>query len=1771
MTSPVELLAELRARDIRLWEEAGRLRFSAPPGALDAELRGRVSARRDELIALLKGVRGGRAAERPPVTPLDRAAGPPPLSYGQQRMWVMAEMLPDSGAAAYVLSGRITLEGRLDAPAVAALRRALTELVRRHEALRTVVRVGEGQPYAEVLADVEVPLPERHLAAGESVAELAAAEARLPFDLGAAPLLRAVLVHDGPDRAHLLLSVHHISADAWSLGILYRELFALYGGYAQGVEPVGLPELTVGYTDYAGWQRTHLTPEALADDVAYWRERLDGLPALLDLPADRPRPAVQSYRGAAEPYHLPAELLDGVRKLAATHGCTPYMVLLAAWSLVLSRLSGATDLAVGTPVANRLRPEVEPLIGFFVNTLVLRVDTDGDPAFAELLDRVRATSLAAFDHQDLPFEQLVEVVRPERTLSYSPLFQHMFILQNATADTFELPGFRCRLEETHTGTAKFDTTLIAEEGPDGLRGTLEYATDLYDAATIRRYLDHWRTVLEGALAAPDTPVSRLELLGGEERRRMVADWNDTALDVPAATVHELVERQAAATPDRPAVVQGDGGLSYAELDAEAERLAGLLRERGARPGTLVGLCLPRTPRLVTALLAVLKSGAAYLPLDPSAPAERNDHILADAGAPLVLTVSALRPRLTVPEGTAVLCLDEPDQAAATVDTAAGEPATVDTAAGEPAAAGPEDLAYVIYTSGSTGRPKGVMVEHRNVVNFLAAMSEEFGAESAGTWLGVTTVSFDISVLELVWTLSHGSTVVLQPDAPRHTGRRPGKVADLSLFYFASASDTTGQSAPGAYRLLLEGARFADRNGFEAVWTPERHFHAFGGIYPNPSVVGAALAAVTERVAIRAGSVVLPLHSPLRVVEEWAVVDNLSGGRAGISVASGWQADDFVLAPEHYADRKQVMLDGIDTLRTLWAGGSVELPNGYGKPTAVRALPRPVQAELPLWVTAAGSPDTFRAAGESGANVLTHLLGQDLADLAAKVEIYRRARAEAGHQGPGRVTLMVHTFLGEDPEAVRERVRGPFRDYLASSLGLIGNLARTMGLGDDLGALPEEDLQTLLDHAFERFYDTAALFGTTERVVERLDAIADTGVDEVACLIDFGLEDDTVLDALPLLARAREQHAERGAEAALSVPALIEKHAVTRLQCTPSQAAMILAEPGGPEALGRLELLLLGGEELPAALAERLVGLTDARVHNMYGPTETTIWSTTHRVDPDGSALIGRPIANTALYVLDAARNPVPVGVPGELHIGGAGVTRGYLGRPELTEERFTADPFATAPGARMYNTGDLVRYRPDGTLEFIGRTDHQVKVRGYRIELGEIEAALRSHPDVAQAAATVHGDGVDRQLAGYAVARPGARLSVPELRAHLAERLPGYMLPASLRELPELPYTPNGKVDRRALPAPADAARAEAEWIAPRGLTEMRLAVLWEDVLGTRSLGVRDDFFHLGGNSVLAVMLLAEVERQFGRRLSLATLIQGPTIAEMARTLDQKGDTGRRSLIRLRPGGETPLYLLPGAGGNLVYFHELVGALPERLAVQGLQPSFTQDIAAATLVPELADQYLPLVLENQPEGPYHFVGHSFGGHIAMELAARLRRLGKEVGLVGLVDTAAPLPERREHFDDWDQAAWLATLARVFARIFRRELELGEEELRALPEGEQLGRLRQVLAEQRVLPPEFDDDTQLNGFVRAYIADQRSLYAPAEPHEGTLTFFRAAELHRDNVPPPALSWILDDPARGWGRFATRPVEVHETSGDHLTMLTTPHVDQLAKLIDELTGA
>ena len=893
-------------------------------------------------------------------------------------------------------------------------------------------------------------------------------------------------------------------------------------------------------------------------------------------------------------------------------------------------------------------------------------------------------------------------------------------------------------------------TLWLEVAPDG-RGARLGALTADGGALLA---DRLAAIAAALLADDGGSVGALPALGAVEGARLLGDGNRAAVPFrDDACVHQLIEEQVARTPDRVAATFGGRTLTYAELDRRANAVAARLQAHGAGPDARVAICVRRSLEMLVGLLGILKAGAAYVPLDPAYPRDRLTLMLDDARPCAVLTERALA-GLVDPGAAAVVHVEE-----------CLAPGTGVSPAPAPSGVTPAHLAYVIFTSGSTGRPKGVMVTHRNVANFFAGMDRVIDPEP-GVWLAVTSISFDISVLELFWTLARGFEVVIHPeedrasvarrvaDRPTPAAPEPARPARMGfgLFYFA-ADATQGADA---YRLLLEGARYADRHGFDAVWTPERHFHAFGGLYPNAAITSAALATITSRVQLRAGSVVLPLHDPIRVAEEWSVVDNLSNGRVGLSFASGWHADDFALKPEHYARRREVMAESIATVRTLWRGGAVTVPNGEGRPIAVRIQPRPVQPDPPLWIAAAGNVETFRAAGAMGVNVLTNMLGQTLPELRGKLAVYRAARAAAGHAGRGVASVMLHTFVGPDTERVRELVREPFTRYLATSIDLVkvapfafpafrapsGATAETLGL--DAEGLSPDDMQALLDHAFERYFESAGLFGTPAKALALVDQLRGVGVDEVACLVDFGVDTDVVLAHLPYLTQLMEASAggdvaAPGGEldAAAPAPTIAEQLArrrVTHLQCTPSQARMLLADPEAHAGLRRLDRLLLGGEALPADLAEAMAALVPGRVLNMYGPTETTVWSTADVVRAGEPVTIGRPIANTTVRVLDAHRRLVPPGATGELYVGGDGVTRGYLHRPELTAERFVDDPYA--PGARLYRTGDLVQHAADGRLRFLGRADEQVKVSGYRIELGEIEHALAAHPTVHQAVVT---------------------------------------------------------------------------------------------------------------------------------------------------------------------------------------------------------------------------------------------------------------------------------------------------------------------------------------------------------------------------------------------------------------------------------------------------
>jgi natural product biosynthesis luciferase-like monooxygenase protein len=1074
------------------------------------------------------------------------------------------------------------------------------------------------------------------------------------------------------------------------------------------------------------------------------------------------------------------------------------------------------------------------------------------------------------------------------------LFARQPSLQAVPEGTSELPvgiALGQRPDRWLPGTPRALTLVCSD---DGLSTALVGDSRQFSSAALETLGGMLETLASGVAAAGQSRAEiTLPLVDQETLERIMREWNQTDVPLPGTFIHSLIEQQAERTPEETALVFADTQITYRVLNERANKLAARLIESGVGPERLVGIHLARSVEMVVAVLAVLKAGAAYVPLDPGFPSARIRHMVEDCEPTVILTQKELG--IDFWETNARIFLVDQFFAAHNGGATANPAPTL----------APANLAYVIYTSGSTGRPKGVMVEHRNVANFFTAMDACIPHERPGTWLAVTSLSFDISVLELLWTLARGFKVVVQsgPEDYFAPAAKP-EAGPMGFSLFMWGNDST--PARDKYRLMLEAAKYFDRNGFEAVWTPERHFHAFGGPYPNPSVTAAALAAVTERLGIRAGSCVSPLHHPIRIAEEWAVVDNLSNGRVAIAFASGWQPNDFVLRPENHGRNKQVMFEQLEQVRRLWRGEKIPFPGPLGQEVLLETLPRPVQPELPVWVTTAGNPDTYRQAGEVGANVLTHLLGQSVEELAGKIRIYREARAAAGHDPAlGRVTLMLHTFAGEDDAEVRELVRGPMKDYLRSSLKLTLDFAwafpafkRPGGAAEkpqdvDLRVLADSEVEALLDFAFERYFETSGLFGTPSTCGRMVERCKRAGVDEIACLLDFGAPTDRVLASLPLLKQVREQ-ANAGVEkrqeflpGRFSIATQIQRHGVTHLQCTPSLARMLLLDAPTRAAMVRIRHLVVGGEALSPVLARELQAAIGGDLRNMYGPTETTVWSVTQPVIAGSDPVpIGRPIANTQVYVLDAFGQPVPAGVTGELFIGGAGVARGYLRRPELTAERFT--PLLGEAHSRLYRTGDLARFLPEGTVEFLGRADRQIKLRGYRIELDEIENLLSEHPAVSQAAVIIDSahDG-DARLAAYVVADAGsAKLDLAEMRQHLSRHLPDYMVPADFIVLEQLPLTPNGKVDRKALPKVNGSTAAPTEFIAPDTPTEKALAELWQKVLRLDRVSVEHNFFASGGHSLLAMQLVGQVRDRFGIDLPLRNLFERPTVGKLAEAID---------------------------------------------------------------------------------------------------------------------------------------------------------------------------------------------------------------------------------------------------------------------------------------------
>ncbi|MDM3870605.1 LLM class flavin-dependent oxidoreductase [Porticoccus sp. W117] len=1156
---------------------------------------------------------------------------------------------------------------------------------------------------------------------------------------------------------------------------------------------------------------------------------------------------------------------------------------IAAFVLLLGRLAGReqVDIAFSN---EQLRADALIAPGLMSANSILRATAESNGSCHQLIERVGREMSETASQGSWLHEVAVRYpeLRTAAELKLPGLLPVGVSVGNDGADVVLEQGRVLTLLCTSSGRVHlaYDENRLASDMASKLAGQLA-------------------ALINSMAANPEQLVASLELLSQEEKNRVLVEWNDTEASYDkTACVHQLFEQQVQRKPEAAALVFEDKELSYSELNQRANQLAHHLMALGVGPDTMVGVHIERSLDLMVATLGVMKAGGAYVPLDPAFPADRIRFMIEDSAMPVILTQSAIESQLPAHQAKTISIDSDWPQIAGCPATA---PAVDITSS---------NLAYVIYTSGSTGKPKGVMVEHRNAVNFFVGMDRVIPHDDNSTWLAVTSLSFDISVLELFWTLTRGLKVVIyldrdkklsMPDASSVPISVSGRPMSFGLFMWGN-DDGPGEAK---YRLMMEGSKYFDENGFNAVWTPERHFGAFGGPYPNPAVTSAAIAAVTKNISIRSGSCVSPLHHPIRIAEDWAVVDNLSNGRVALSFAAGWQPNDFVIKPENHKNNKQVMMEQIETVKKLWRGEKVAFENPMGQMVDIETLPRPVQKELPVWFTTAGNPESYRQAGELGVNVLTHLLGQSVEELAEKVKIYREARAKAGHDpAAGKVSLMLHTLVGDNTDEVRELVRQPMKDYLSSAMKLVLDFAwafpafKRPGGADsnpediDIKNLSAEDTDAILEFAFERYFETSGLFGdvaTCEAMINRCKA---ADIDEIACLMDFGVDTNVVMDSLPLLKQVRDltnpSVDTKNATADQSLAAQIRRHGVTHFQCTPSMARMLTFDDDAKQALGEIDYMMVGGEALPTSLAQELNGIVKRRVTNMYGPTETTIWSTTQVIGDTESVAIGRPIANTQIYILDEHRRPVPPGVPGDLFIGGDGVVRGYLNRPDLTSERFITNPFMEQ--GTIYWTGDMARYQEDGVIDFLGRVDHQVKIRGYRIELGEIETRIGQYAGVRENVMLLREDSPgDQRLVAYLMVGDPA-FDIAALKSHLREKLPEYMVPNDVVILDAFPQTPNGKIDRKALPSPQSLQKAQvAEYVAPEDGIEKTIAKVWQETLQLDKVGINDNFFDLGGHSLLIVKVHSQLKAELDQPVSLTDLYRCPTIKSLTAFLNTDG------------------------------------------------------------------------------------------------------------------------------------------------------------------------------------------------------------------------------------------------------------------------------------------
>lgn len=1455
------LLKKLTESNIKIDFVDEKLDIQAPKGVMTQDLLNEIKSHKEELIAFFTLYKAKK--EKYQLISKAPEQSSYVLSSSQQRLWFLSQF--DDGSTVYNMTSVLELNGNLSIP---HLESAFNVLVGRHESLRTVFKEDDGEVRQVILNadESKFQLQLVDLSNGEvsdqKVKEIVEEEISYAFDLSSDSLVRVKLIKKSSDTYIFISVMHHIISDGWSTEVMTNELFALYDAFTKG-NPSPLPALELQYKDFAEWQQYQLKNDSTEKHKTYWLQKFSGELPVLDLPVYQSRPTIRTYKGKSVKKLLDKALVKKFKGLCQSQDSTLFMGLLAVVKVLFFRYTNQKDIILGSPIAGREHLDLQNQIGFYVNTLCLRTQFGANDNFKELLSNIKEVTLGAYEHQIYPYDALVEQLPLKKDMSRNPLFDVMITLQNTdelkvsingsediVIKAYEAKGY----DDEERAISKVDIEFIFEETEEGFNIVLLYNTAIYSEDFIVNMLGHFEVLMQNIVAHPEFSISLLDYLTEKEIHQLLFDFNDTEMEYPKdKTIIDLFESQVKLTPHNIAIVFEEKKITYKELNEKSNQLAHYLRVNYAiQSDDLVGVKLSRSEQMIVALLGILKSGAAYVPVDPNYPQERIAYIEKESNSKTILDEKALAVFNEVQDQYSKSNIESKNQ--------------------------PHDLAYVIYTSGTTGNPKGVMVEHRNAVNFLYGMDNSIFLNEKEHLLAITSISFDISILELFWTLTRGITITLKADNTSLNNlnlflKDYPQELDFSLFYFSSQNDSNDDK----YKFLKESACYADKNDFSAIWLPERHFHEFGGIFPNPSVLGAGLATITDTIEIRSGSVVLPLHDVVRVAEEWSVVDNLSNGRVALSIASGWHADDFVLSPKNYSDRQEIMYSQIEQLKTLWQGESITRKNGLDQEIDFKIYPKPVNRNLDIYITSSGNPETFKNAGKIGANILTHLLGQEISDLANNIRIYKQALVENGFSAENaKISLMLHTYVGTDLDEVKDKVKAPFKLYLKSSVGLIKKLAKE--LDKDILEVSENNLDDLLELAFERYWQTAALLGTQDSCKKILSEIHSIGVTEIACLIDFGIADKEVLDGLENLTKLKNNYKKEKLDYS-------NRNPITSMQITPSYLEALLEDDSSTLFLKSLKNIIVGGEKFSVELLNKLRACTNSEIYNMYGPTETTIWSTFQKAQEDSVLNIGKPIQNTQIYILDDNKRICATGVKGELCIGGEGLARGYHKDEKLTGDKFIDFSFLPTINKRVYKTGDLARWLPNGTLEHLGRLDNQVKINGFRIELGEIESVLLGYESVTQAVViALQNENTNKSLVAYFISNE--EIEAYKFREYIAIKLPHYMIPNHFVRLKEFPLTPNGKIDRKSLPDISGETIVRKDYIAPRNETEEKLAEIWQEVLGIEKIGITDNFFELGGQSLGVMRLINIIEKKFSVKLTIPEFFANPKIESISLLID---------------------------------------------------------------------------------------------------------------------------------------------------------------------------------------------------------------------------------------------------------------------------------------------